>query len=60
MRTKDLNLVSDYIDRSSSNIIKGILICLIIIGHNYILTDALPGLFNDLYSFHVFIFFIFV
>ena len=58
MRTKDLNLVSDYIDRSSSNIIKGILICLIIIGHNYILTDALPGLFNDLYSFHVFIFFI--
>jgi fucose 4-O-acetylase-like acetyltransferase len=58
MGIRDLYLASDYIDRSSSNIIKGILICLIVMGHNYVLSATLPGLFDYLYTFHLFIFFI--
>lgn len=57
-RINDLFSVTDYIDRTSSNIVKGICICLIVLGHNYVLTDTISGLFNYLYSFHVFIFFI--
>ena len=46
------------IQRDSSNIMKGILAILIILGHNSILTKNIPGLYDYLYSFHVLIFFI--
>lgn len=44
--------------RSESTAIKGLLIFLIILGHNAVLTDSIPNLFSYLYSFHVASFFI--
>lgn len=46
------------IPRDTSEIMKGILILLIILGHNSILTQNISGLYDYLYSFHVLIFFI--
>ena len=46
------------ISRDTSNIMKGALILLIVIGHNTVLTNNISGLFDYLYSFHVLIFFI--
>lgn len=44
------------ISRDTSNIMKGALILLIVIGHNTVLTNNVSGLFDYLYSFHVLIF----
>ena len=46
------------ITRDTSEIMKGILILLIILGHNTILINNISGLFDYLYSFHVLTFFI--
>ena len=46
------------IARDTSDIMKGILALLIILGHNSILTHNIAGLYDYLYSFHVLIFFI--
>lgn len=46
------------LDKNISNTIKGVLIILIVIGHNSILTKSIDGMFSYLYSFHVMIFFI--
>ena len=46
------------ISRDTSEIMKGLLILLIILGHNSILTQNISGLYDYLYSFHVLIFFI--
>lgn len=46
------------LDKNISNTLKGILIILIVIGHNSILTKNIDGLFSYLYSFHVMLFFI--
>lgn len=46
------------IARDTSEFMKGILILLIILGHNSILTQNISGLYDYLYSFHVLIFFI--
>lgn len=46
------------LDKNISNTLKGILIILIVIGHNSILTRSIDGLFEYLYSFHVMLFFI--
>lgn len=46
------------ISRDTSDIMKGILALLIILGHNSILTHNIAGLYDYLYSFHVLIFFI--
>ncbi len=46
------------ISNNQSNIIKGVLILLIVLGHNAFLTKNIDGLFGYLYSFHVFGFFI--
>lgn len=46
------------ISRDTSEIMKGILAILIVLGHNSVLTNHIPGLFYYLYSFHVLIFFI--
>ncbi len=43
-----IGLESDAIDA-----VKGILITLIVVGHNPLITGAFPGLFEALYSFHV-------
>ena len=48
----------DNLDKNTSDIIKGILIILIVLGHNSILTSSIDGLYSYLYSFHVIIFFI--
>ncbi len=46
------------IPRDTSEIMKGILILLIILGHNTVLINNISGLFDYLYSFHVLVFFI--
>lgn len=46
------------IPRDTSEIMKGLLILLIILGHNTILINNISGLFDYLYSFHVLTFFI--
>ena len=46
------------IPRDTSEIMKGLLVLLIILGHNSILTQNISGLYDYLYSFHVLIFFI--
>ncbi len=46
------------ISNEESNAIKGLLIFLIVLGHNSIFTNAFPGSFHYLYSFHVACFFI--
>ena len=46
------------IPRDTSEIMKGLLILLIIFGHNTVLTNNISGLFGYLYSFHVLVFFI--
>lgn len=46
------------LDKNTSDTIKGILIILIVLGHNSILTNSIDRLFSYLYSFHVIIFFI--
>lgn len=45
-------------DKCTSNTLKGILIILIVIGHNYLLAKNIDGLYEYLYSFHVMLFFI--
>lgn len=46
------------LDKNVSSRMKGVLILLIILGHNSVLTKCVPGLFSYLYSFHVILFFI--
>lgn len=46
------------LDKEESTAIKGLLIFLIILGHNSILTGSITGLFHYLYTFHVQAFFI--
>lgn len=58
-----MNISQSLVSRRSSAIIKGLLILLIVLGHNGILMGKAPGLtknaFNDyLYSFHVYLFLI--
>jgi fucose 4-O-acetylase-like acetyltransferase len=44
------------IDRSQNDAVKGLLIILIVLGHNAYVSAALPQLFGVLYSFHVYCF----
>ena len=46
------------LNREQSGAIKGVLIFLIVLGHNALFTDSLKGSFEYLYSFHVQAFFI--
>ncbi len=46
------------IDKNVSSKIKGVLILLIILGHNSVLTQSKPEIISYLYSFHVILFFI--
>lgn len=50
--------VTNSLSREKSNIIKGLAILLIILGHNHILCPKYSQLFSYLYSFHVTVFFI--
>lgn len=43
--------------RDNLNVVKGVYIVLIVLGHNIVLTKNIEGLFGFLYSFHVFGFF---
>jgi len=47
-----------YINKEDSNVIKGFLMLLIILGHNHILAPTEGPLFHYLYSFHLVCFFI--
>ena len=48
-----------YISRDHSTFIKGLMICLIIFGHNHFFSEVFPaGSFRWLYSFHVAVFFL--
>lgn len=42
-----------YINKEDSNVIKGFLMLLIILGHNHILAPTEGPLFHYLYSFHL-------
>lgn len=46
------------LNKDESNAIKGLLIFLIILGHNSIFTKSIPGSFGYLYTFHVQTFFV--
>ena len=46
------------INRDESNAIKGLLIFLIVLGHNAFITNYIQGIYHYLYSFHVACFFI--
>ena len=49
---------NNKISKTNSTAIKGLAILLIILGHNHILAPQNEGIFNYLYSFHIYIFFI--
>lgn len=51
------NSAAGQIGGAEQDAVKGLLILLIILGHNSILTNHIPTLFPTLYSFHVFAFF---
>ena len=53
-----INIDLFTINKEESNAIKGLLIFLIVLGHNSIFTNFIPGSFHYLYSFHVACFFI--
>lgn len=52
------NINNYYINKEDSNVIKGFLMLLIILGHNHILAPTEGTLFHYLYSFHLVCFFI--
>lgn len=58
IKTHNRDFSNYYINKEDSNVIKGVLMLLIILGHNHILVPTEETLFHYLYSFHLVCFFI--